>query len=135
MDNLFEYGISMPWEKSFNEQSAIENAMNIFWEKGYEGTSIANLIEGTGVNRGSLYSAFVGKRQLFVQSLLKHDGQTQRVSHAELEALENPELACNILFNTRVKQAQSVAQPKGCFLVNTSIEIAAHNKETKNIVT
>ena len=131
---LFECGNVMPWEKSFNEQNAIEDAMNIFWEKGYEATSIANLIEGTGVNRGSLYNAFGGKRQLFTQSLLKYDVQTRRKFLAELEALDNPVLAFKTLFNTLVQQAQSGAQPRGCFLVNTSIEIATHDKETKDIV-
>ncbi len=125
----------MPWEKSFDEQNAIESAMRIFWEKGYEATSIANLIAGTGVNRGSLYNAFGGKRQLFTQSLLKYDVQTRRAFLAELEALDNPVLAFKTLFNTLVEQAQEDTQPKGCFLVNTSIEIATHDKETKDIVT
>ncbi|EPJ49943.1 MAG: hypothetical protein OFPI_21760 [Osedax symbiont Rs2] len=125
----------MPWEKSFNEQNAIESAMNIFWEKGYEATSISNLIQGTGVNRGSLYNAFGGKRQLFTQALLKYDIQTRRAFLADLEALDNPVLAFKTLFNTLVQQADSETQPKGCFLVNTSIEIAEHDQETKDIVT
>ncbi len=90
MDNLFEYGISMPWEKSFNEQSAIEKAMNIFWEEGYEGTSIANLIEGTRVNRGSLYNA----------------------SLAELENLDNPRQAFKTLFDRLLQQAQDDTQKR-----------------------
>ena len=125
----------MPWEKSFNEQDAIENAMKIFWQKGYEATSIANLIAGTGINRGSLYNAFGGKRQLFTRSLLKYDLQTRRAFLAELEALDNPVLAFKTLFNTLVQQAQHDAQPKGCFLVNTSIDIAEHDQATKDIVT
>ncbi len=52
----------MPWEKSFKEEEAIEKAMKLFWEKGYEPASIADIIEATGVNRGSLYNAFGGKK-------------------------------------------------------------------------
>ncbi|MCJ8298198.1 MAG: TetR/AcrR family transcriptional regulator [Pseudomonadales bacterium] len=125
----------MPWEKSFDEQNAIEKAMEVFWEKGYEATSIADLIASTGINRGSLYNAFGGKRQLFTQSLLKYDLETRKAFLAELEALDNPVLAFKTLFNTLVQQAQNDAQPKGCFLVNTSIDIAFHDQETKNIVT
>lgn len=125
----------MPWEKSFDEQSAIENAMLVFWEKGYEATSISNLIESTGINRGSLYNAFGGKRQLFTLALLKYDGETRRPFLAQLEALDNPKLAFKTLFDALVQQVKTDAQPKGCFLVNTSIEIASHDQETKNIVT
>jgi len=125
----------MPWEKSFDEQNAIENAMRVFWEKGYEATSISNLIESTGINRGSLYNAFGGKRQLFTQSLLKYDTETRRAFIAQLEALDNPKLAFKTLFDTLVQQSKKDIQPKGCFLVNTSIEIASHDKETRDIVT
>ncbi|NQZ79686.1 MAG: TetR/AcrR family transcriptional regulator [Colwellia sp.] len=125
----------MPWEKSFDEEAAIENAMRVFWEKGYEATSIANLIESTGINRGSLYNAFGGKRQLFTLSLLKYDTETRRAFIAQLEALDNPKLAFKTLFDTLVQQSKKDIQPKGCFLVNTSVEIAFHDKETRDIVT
>lgn len=125
----------MPWEKSFNEQNAIENAMRVFWEKGYEATSISNLIESTGVNRGSLYNAFGGKRQLFTLSLLKYDTETRRDFIAQLEALDNPKLAFKTLFNGLVQQSKEDIHHKGCFLVNTSIEIATHDQKTKDIVT
>jgi len=125
----------MPWEKSFDEEAAIENAMGVFWEKGYEATSIANLIESTGINRGSLYNAFGGKRQLFTQSLLKYDTEIRRAFIAELEALDNPKLAFKTLFDTLVQQSKNDKQPKGCFIVNTSVEIAFHDKEVRDIVT
>ena len=126
----------MPWEKSFDEQNAVENAMRVFWDKGYEATSISNLIESTGINRGSLYNAFGGKRQLFTQALLKYDTETRKAFLAELEALDDPKLAFKTLFDTLVQQANNDnAQPKGCFLINTSIEIASHDQEAKNIVT
>ena len=54
----------MPWEKSFDEETAVESAMQVFWEKGFEPASIADLLAGTGLNRGSLYNAFGGKQQL-----------------------------------------------------------------------
>ena len=125
----------MPWEKSFNEQDVIEKAMKVFWENGYEATSISNLIESTGINRGSLYNAFGGKRQLFTLSLLKYDAEIRRDFLAELEALDSPILAFETLFNALVQQAQNDTQPKGCFLINTSIEIASHDNEAKDIVT
>ncbi len=125
----------MPWEKSFNEQKAIENAMLVFWEKGYEATSISNLTESTGINRGSLYNAFGGKRQLFIQSLLKYDLDIRKTTLAELENLDNPTLAFKSLFDLLVQQALDDTQKKGCFLVNTALEFKSHDSHIQSIVT
>lgn len=125
----------MPWEKSFNEQEAIRNAMLVFWEKGYEATSIANLLESTGINRGSFYNAFGGKRQLFTLALEKYDGETRKPLLAELESLDNPTLAFKTLFNLLIQQAQDDTERKGCFLVNTSLEFKFHDLNVQNIVT
>ena len=63
----------MPWEKSFDEELALEKAMEVFWSRGFDSASIAELIAQTGINRGSLYNAFGGKQPLFVRTLLKYD--------------------------------------------------------------
>jgi len=125
----------MPWEKSFNEQKAIENAMLVFWEKGYEVTSISNLTENIGINRGSLYNAFGGKRQLFIQSLQKYDLEIRKATLAELESLDNPTLAFKALFDLLVQQAHDDTQKKGCFLVNTALEFKYHDSNIQSIVT
>ena len=54
----------MPWEKSFEIQDAVDKAMQVFWEKGYVDTSIADLLKATGLKRSSLYNAFGDKRNL-----------------------------------------------------------------------
>lgn len=124
----------MPWEKSFNEETALEKAMQVFWEKGFEPASIADLLAGTGLNRGSLYNAFGGKRQLFVKALLRYDRDRQAML-AKLEALDNPKKAIATFFDTTV--AKTVADPdhKGCFLFNTALEITTHDEEVNEIVT
>ena len=63
----------MPWGKSFDEEAALEKAVQVFWSRGFDSASMAELIEQTGVNRGSLYNAFGGKQSLFVQALAKYD--------------------------------------------------------------
>ena len=125
----------MPWEKSFDEEEAIEKAMQIFWEKGYEPASMADLIEGTGINRGSLYNAFGGKEQLFIKSLLKYDQANRREILAQLEALDDPKEAFRRMFDGLVKEATSDTSKKGCFMINTALNLAAHPKEIQKIVT
>lgn len=125
----------MPWEKSFDEAEAVQKAMMLFWEKGYEATSITELIETTGVNRGSLYNAFGGKHELFVQSLLKYDAEIRRATLAELEAMDSPVEAIRVLFNAIVQEAVADSEKKGCFLVNTALELYSHDDNTLAIVT
>jgi len=124
----------MPWEKSFDEETAIENAMQVFWEKGFEPASITDLLEGTGLNRGSLYNAFGGKQQLFVKALLNYD-QDRKAMLARLEALDDPQKAITTFFDTTVANTVADQDHKGCFLFNTALQINMHDEEVSAIVT
>lgn len=55
--------------REFNETEALDRAVDVFWERGFEGTSIADLESATGLGRQSLYNAFGGKRELFLRAL------------------------------------------------------------------
>ena len=124
----------MPWEKTFDEDEVLGKAMEVFWEKGYEPASMANLIAGTGITRGSLYNAFGGKEQLFIRSLKKYDSDNRRKLLAELEAMDDPKRAIATFFDTLV--AETIADPlkKGCFLINTASDPGAHGAQVNNIV-
>ena len=124
----------MPWEKSFDEEAALEKAMQVFWEKGFGPASISDLLEGTGLNRGSLYNAFGGKQQLFIKALLKYDRDRQAML-ARLEALDNPKKAIATFFDTTVAKTAADQDHKGCFLFNTALEISKHDEKVGEIVT
>lgn len=126
---------TMPWEKSFNEEEVLEKAMHLFWEKGFEPTSIADLIEGTGINRGSLYNAFGGKQALFEKVLLKYDRDKRRTLLAQLEALDDPKKAICDFFDNIVADTLSDTGKKGCFLINTASKIATHDEQVSEIIT
>ena len=61
----------MPWEKQYSEADVLERAMHAFWANSYEATSVADLVEATGISRGSIYAAYADKRGLFLEAL-KH---------------------------------------------------------------
>lgn len=125
---------TMPWEKSFDEEDAIGKAMKVFWEKGFEPASIADLIESTGITRGSLYNAFGGKEQLFVKALLKYDSENRRAMLAEMEAMDDPRRAITMLLEGIVAETLADTEKKGCFIVNTASELATHGEEVSQIV-
>jgi len=124
----------MPWEKSFDEEEAVGKAMKVFWEKGYEPASMADLIAGTGISRGSLYNAFGGKEQLFIKALQKYDTDYRRATLAELEAMDDPKRAIATLFENFVADTVADPEKKGCFLVNTASALTAHGDEVNRIV-
>lgn len=124
----------MPWEKSFDEDEAVDKAMKVFWQKGFETASMADLIAGTGICRGSLYNAFGGKAQLFVKALEKYDRDNRRALLAELEAMDAPRQAIAALFERLVASTVADPEKKGCFLVNTASELATHGQEVNDIV-
>ena len=124
----------MPWEKSFDEDEAVGKAMQVFWEKGFEPASLADLIAGTGITRGSLYNAFGGKEQLFVRALQKYDKDHRRAMLAEMEAMDDPRRAIASLFDGIVAETVADTRRKGCFLVNTASDLVTHGEEVNRIV-
>ena len=55
-------------QRSFDKQQALENAMRVFWQKGFIGASLMDLTESMGINKPSMYAAFGNKEQLFIQA-------------------------------------------------------------------
>lgn len=123
MRNRGEMEIAMPWEKSFDVNEIVDRATSVFWAKGYEATSLADLIKATGINKGSLYNAFGSKKGLFSQSILKYDQEHRRATLVELIALKDPVLAINTLFDGIIAESLADKECKGCLLVNTALDL------------
>jgi len=124
----------MPWEKSFEESDVIEQAMKVFWEKGYAATSISDITDATGIKRGSLYNAFDGKHDLFVRALLKYGGDRRTSKLRMLETVEDPREAITMFFDSLVKATLSDPDKKGCLLFNTALEYSSHDDDVQELV-
>ena len=124
----------MPWEKSFDTDTALEQAMEVFWAKGYEATSLSDLLSATGINKGSFYNAFGSKKKIFTESLLKYEREKRRIVLAGFSELNDPVLAITMFFDELVKQAQSDKEKKGCFLVNTALDLPNHDSDIEKSV-
>jgi AcrR family transcriptional regulator len=73
--------------RAFDADEALDRAMTVFWSKGYEGTSLADLTEAMGINRPSLYAAYGNKQELFRRALERYG---EGPSGYEREALAQP---------------------------------------------
>jgi len=114
--------------KCFNRDEALEKAMQAFWAKGYEATSVQDLVDCMGINRGSLYDTFGDKHQLFLEALDQYGTgallRTDVLSH-EGDARE---ILSKFMYVFMQKQ---VMDPKrrGCFMTNAAVELCSRDDE------
>lgn len=120
---------TMPWEKQYDETEVLERAMHAFWARGYEATSISDLVEATGINRGSLYAAFSDKRSLFIEALRYYDKHYRADFLARIDRDHAAKDAILAVFESAAEAASAGEKPGGCLLVNTALECSPHDPE------
>lgn len=118
----------MPWEKSYNESDVLDRAMQAFWARGYEATSVSDLVRATGINRGSLYASYPNKRAVFIAALKHYDRHHRADFLAALAATHGPRDAILAVFESASRAAN------GCLLVNTSLELSPHDPEIRGLI-
>lgn len=105
--------------KQFDEQTVLDKATRVFWEKGFEGTSIQDLVAATGLHRGSLYGAFGDKEQLFLRGM---DHYNEQVAGPLIDALDHvdPRVALARFFGETLARLEDAQLPPGCLNTNTA---------------
>ena len=114
----------MPRSKAFDHDQVLERAMRLFWRKGYEATSIDDLVRATGINRASMYGAFGDKRRLFLAAV---DRYVAKVSASRLADMERPgsaKAALRRYFQRLVQFSVADGRRLGCLLTNSAVELA-----------
>ena len=124
----------MPWEKAYNETEILERAMVAFWARGYEATSVSDLVEAMGINRGSIYAAFDGKHALFMQALRHYDDVHRRKYLERVSEKYPARQAILTVFDDAAAGTDQKVRPAGCLLVNTSLELSPHDPEVRSFV-
>jgi len=124
----------MAGKKAFDPQRVLEKAMNAFWERGYEGLSIEDLVQSTGIGRGSLYGTFADKHSLYLAALDQYTAAVSAQTSALLEQTGTLQAVLQRLFQAQLDALLSDPARRGCFLVNASLEMAPHDPEVNTIV-
>lgn len=124
---------AMPWEKQFDKEAVLDQALGAFWSRGFEATSLQQLVDCTGVNRASLYATYGDKRALFCAALERYDERRRRML-ARLEENYPPREAIRQLFIQYTGAVQPDGENPGCFLTNTALELAAHDREIRAVI-
>lgn len=108
--------------------------MNAFWAKGYEATSLHDLMTATGLHKGSLYKAFGDKHSLFVLALKRYLHAMRQASSESLKSAGSPLDALRAVAHGMVEFVDDSPCPMGCMAVNALVEMAPHDPEVKEIM-
>jgi AcrR family transcriptional regulator len=106
--------------RAFDTDVAVDQALEVFWRKGYEGTSLSDLTEALGINRPSLYAAFGNKEGLFQRAL---DRYLEGPGAAVREALDAPSARAVVerLLQVYADAPRNPERPRGCLLVQGAL--------------
>ncbi|MET8541442.1 TetR/AcrR family transcriptional regulator [Kitasatospora sp. NPDC004799] len=120
--------------KEFDPDHVLDAAMNAFWSRGYAATSAQNLVDSTGLGRGSLYNAFSSKHRLFQEALTRYGEERTARQEALLEGPGTVRERIRELLMTVVEEESRTDDPddpgpRGCLAVNAAVELAGLDAE------
>ena len=124
----------MPKTKQFNREKVLEVASSIFHQRGYNGTSIDEILKATGLSRSSLYDSFKDKHSLYLQSLEFYKNREtsfyDTVDQTKFTGLQKIEH----LFNEVIKHLIEHPEDNGCLMVNAAAEMSKKCEKTAQVV-
>jgi TetR/AcrR family transcriptional repressor of nem operon len=120
--------------REFDEGVVLDAAVLCFWNRGYEATSIKDLVERTGITAASLYNAFGDKRAIYERALDRYVEGSVASRIRRCEALA-PREAIGAFFEEILKRSLGDRERKGCMLVNAALDVAPHDPDFRKIVT
>jgi TetR/AcrR family transcriptional repressor of nem operon len=120
--------------KDFDETEVLRKAINLFWQKGYYDTSLQDLINKLGIGRSSIYHAYGDKHSLFLRALELYQREGTAKIIAILESDISMKKAVAKLLRKVANDVFTDICPKGCFKINSEVEVAASDELIKKLV-
>lgn len=120
--------------RSFDREEVLDKAIRTFWAKGYEATSLQDLVSSMGIQRQSIYDTFGNKHALFIAALSRY---CQKVICTNLERLDEPGSPLANLrrfFQQKVDDLIDVGPLQGCLVTNSATERALFDVEASEKV-
>lgn len=114
--------------REFDEDQVLDAAMQLFWEKGYEATSLSDLTSRMGIQRPSIYSTFGDKKELFEAALRRYTMSRASDIRNRLQSHSSVKESFSIFFADVVNEEYAEDLSKGCFCINTMVELAPHDE-------
>lgn len=115
--------------KEFDVDTALERALEVFWLRGYEATSMQDLVEAMGIRKASLYGTFGDKRALYLAALKRYQERSLADLRAHLSTAPEPLAALQEFVRANAASACRRSGRRGCFCINANVELAPHDAE------
>jgi TetR/AcrR family transcriptional regulator, transcriptional repressor for nem operon len=124
----------MPKVKLFNEELALTSAKDVFWQKGYSGTSMQDLVDAMHISRQSLYDTYGNKEDLFLKCLNQYQKNAAGAACDFLTYKDSLKDTISNFFFYYIDDIIADKTQKGCFMLNTLVELVPENKDAKKVV-
>ncbi|MCX2931575.1 TetR/AcrR family transcriptional regulator [Mycobacterium sp. CVI_P3] len=120
--------------RTFDADEALDCAMRVFWEQGYEGASLTDLTDAMGIRRTSMYAAFGNKEDLFAQALQRYAEGPASYGPRALQEPTARKVAAAILEGS-IKATTSPTGPTGCLTVQGSLAAGKSARAIRDMLT
>jgi TetR/AcrR family transcriptional regulator, transcriptional repressor for nem operon len=120
--------------KTFDVTEVVDKAIELFTAKGYNGTSAQDIVDTLGISRSSLYDTFGDKQGLFIKALKQYNQQSFRVIIEMLNQTSDFPATLRQIFFQVVELNLLMGSEGGCLMINSSIELATHDKAIQILV-
>lgn len=121
----------MPRPPAFDRSDVVLRATDVFWRRGFQGTSVADLVRATGLQPGSLYAAFGSKKGVFLEVLRAYQEDTASRLARTLRDAPTPLQGIRRFFDELVREIRGEDGPRGCLMVNTLLEYSRHDTDVQ----
>lgn len=119
--------------KQFDEDEALDRALELFWRDGFRAASLSRLLEAMGIGKGSFYATFESKEQVFRRALDRY--VSERFAAFEAIAAERgPRAALEEQFALIVAECQGKNRDRGCLVLNTALELAPEDEGIAKVI-
>ncbi|WP_371529314.1 TetR/AcrR family transcriptional regulator [Streptomyces sp. NBC_01283] len=121
--------------KEFDPDAALQSALELFWRRGYEATSMADLVEELGIGRASIYATFGNKHELYLKALDRYAALQNPRLLGELSQ-PGPALPAvrSVVRRFGGEAASDEGRLNGCFITNTAAELGPHDEAATRCV-
>jgi TetR/AcrR family transcriptional repressor of nem operon len=120
--------------REFDEERALDGAVDCFWKHGYGTTTVRDLADAMKIGGASLYNAYGDKRALFEKSLERYANRSMRDRIARMEAEHRPKEAIRAFIAEIIDRSLADPDRKGCLLINSALDVAPHDAEIGRVV-
>ena len=120
----------MPWKKQFDPKEALQKAVEVFWRNGYEATSMTELLEAMGIQKGSFYDTFGSKREVFLLSIDQYEEDRFQLFQEVMQS-KSPREAILGMLDLAKRESLANVRDRSCLVVNSLLEITPDDPEVQ----